>query len=266
MDTAVRSYVDKGEATAALRKCFVNLVTAIRTASDPNAIAVGRWSIRDVAVHLGDALQVHGELMRGSPGPIDSVELIGEVNQKLIDENPERDLNRLADRLEDIALPYMDELDRTDDRIVQWAGHHVPVSTLVAADLGECMVHGFDIAQAEGRKFPIDPHHAALAGRGVSPMARHYANPTTTRDLEAVFRLTLRKEWTLDFIFDHGTLSIEEPDGRKADVRISAEPVAFLLTGYGRIPIWKPIVQGKLMSWGRKPLLALKFQTLLQNP
>lgn len=261
-----RSYIDKDVGVAALRACMSDLVSALRTVREPTATAVGTWSIRDVAVHLGDSFQVHHGIMRGDPVSVERVEQIGEVNQRLIDENPEHDMNRLADRFETTALPYLEELERRDDEIVTWAGQEVPVSAVIAADIGECIVHGYDISQAEGRPFPIDPHHAALTGKGVSPMTRHYVDEDATRDMHAVFRLQLRGQWGLDFIFDHGTLEIEEPNGLTPDVRISADPVAFLLTGYGRIPIWKPVVTGQIVAFGRKPWLALKFQQLLKNP
>ena len=47
---------------------------------------------------------------------------------------------------------------------------------------------------------------------------------------------------------------------------ITADPVAFLLLGYGRISQWSPILRGKLRAGGRKPWLAMKFATLLASP
>ncbi len=54
--------------------------------------------------------------------------------------------------------------------------------------------------------------------------------------------------------------------GEKADCRISAEPVDFLLLGYGRIAQWSPVIRGRLRPGGRKPWLAMKFGTLLDSP
>jgi hypothetical protein len=52
----------------------------------------------------------------------------------------------------------------------------------------------------------------------------------------------------------------------KADCVISAEPVAFLLQSYGRGSKWRPLLTGKVMAWGRKPMLALRMQTALRQP
>ena len=54
--------------------------------------------------------------------------------------------------------------------------------------------------------------------------------------------------------------------GEKSDCVITADPVAFLLLGYGRISQWSPIMRGKLRAGGRKPWLAMKFGTLMSSP
>ena len=54
--------------------------------------------------------------------------------------------------------------------------------------------------------------------------------------------------------------------GVRADCTITADPVEFLLLGYGRIPQWSPVIRGKLRPGGRKPWLAMKFGTLLSSP
>jgi hypothetical protein len=47
-----------------------------------------------------------------------------------------------------------------------------------------------------------------------------------------------------------------------ADCRISADPVAFLLTGADRESQWKAVLTGKMLAFGRKPWLALRFKKL----
>ncbi len=47
---------------------------------------------------------------------------------------------------------------------------------------------------------------------------------------------------------------------------ISADPVAFLLVGYGRTGQWGQIIRGKLVASGRKPWLGFGFGKLLTSP
>jgi hypothetical protein len=54
--------------------------------------------------------------------------------------------------------------------------------------------------------------------------------------------------------------------GEKADCVITADPVAFLLVGFGRVPQFSQLLRGKLRAGGRKPWLATTFGTLLASP
>jgi len=54
--------------------------------------------------------------------------------------------------------------------------------------------------------------------------------------------------------------------GERADCVITADPVAFLLLGYGRIRQLSPVLRGQLRPGGRKPWLAMRFGTLLYSP
>jgi len=47
---------------------------------------------------------------------------------------------------------------------------------------------------------------------------------------------------------------------------ITADPVAFLLLGYGRVTQWPQIVRGRLRAGGRKPWFAMRFASLLVSP
>lgn len=65
---------------------------------------------------------------------------------------------------------------------------------------------------------------------------------------------------------DDGTVTVEPAEATKVDCRLSADPLTFVLVGYGRINQWGPIVRGKLTAGGRKPWLALRFTGLFFNP
>ena len=54
--------------------------------------------------------------------------------------------------------------------------------------------------------------------------------------------------------------------GQKADCVVTADPVAFLLVGFGRVPELPQLLRGRLRPGGRKPWLAAKFGSLLSSP
>ena len=102
--------------------------------------------------------------------------------------------------------------------------------------------------------------------KGLSVVTVHYIDPTQTRGANLCFDVRLRNQWRLHFVFDDGTLSIEEPSDRRVDVHISADPEVFMLVGYGRVGQWRAALKGQIVAWGRKPWLALKFGSLIRNP
>lgn len=64
---------------------------------------------------------------------------------------------------------------------------------------------------------------------------------------------------------EDGAATVTAP-GPAADCWISADPVAFLLVGYGRTSQWSAILRGKLLGGGRKPWLAPAFGGLITGP
>jgi hypothetical protein len=134
------------------------------------------------------------------------------------------------------------------------------------------MVHGGDIARAEGRPWPLDAAHAALVFDGfVFPVfaaldARSMVHQKYAAGLRATFDLRLRGGRSYYFVFDDGSLSIEPPSSRRVDCHISADPAALLSVAWARKSQWEAIARGKLVAWGRKPWLGPRLRSLMRNP
>ena len=262
-----RSYVDKNEAVAALRSLAPRMAQAIRGIRDPNGAAVGSWSRGDVAVHLGDVVVELQNSVRGRGTGFDTPEQIGGYYQKRLDARPERDMSAAAGRFEQELSAFLDVVEATGgDPLVPWAQFRVPVSTTVSTYIGECLVHGWDVTHAEGRPWEIDAYRAALSIRGISPLTMNFVDDEVAAGFSGTFDVRMRGQSSLHFVFTNGELAIEEVSEHPVDVHISADPVAFLLVGYGRLSQWGPILKGQMVTWGRKPWLSFKFPKLLRNP
>ena len=262
-----RSYVDKDEAVTLLRATSADVVYAIRNIQNPNAPAIGTWSASDVAAHLIDVAEAAEAIARGEGTPYATSADVTANNEKRLAERTDRDPYSLATQFEEAAEAYATTAESVEgDPMVPWADFEIPVSALVSVDLGEWLIHGYDITKSQGNPWGIDPHRAAFAGRGISPVTEHYVDPEAGAGFTATIDLRLRGHGALHFVFNDGDLSIEEPSDRKVDVHLSADPVAFMLVGYGRISQWGPMAKGKLLTWGRKPWVALKFASVLKNP
>jgi len=262
-----RSYIDKNEAVAALRSTVPDVVAAIRNINNPDAPAIGSWTAGDVAAHLIDVAEDNRNVARGEGTRYPTTDDVAAINQERLARRHERDPRVLAERYETSMTTYLDELERVEgDPVIPWADFEIPLSAQLAADISECLIHGWDITQAEGRPWRIDPASAGLSAKGLAPFMIQYVDPQAAAGFTGTFEIRLRGQWILHYVFTDGRLSIHEPAGRRVDVRISADPVGYLLVGYGRVSQWGPALKGQMLAWGRKPWLAFKFATLLRNP
>src|SRR5262249_13876053 len=156
--------------------------------------------------------------------------------------DPERDLGALADRIEAEAQRYFSECAGADpDLPCPWLveGITMPLSGFTYHLLNETLIHGLDIAQAAGHKWPIERTHAAMAlGRFAFQIFKKAPPQTFTTakaaGVRATFDVRLRGAESFYFIFDNGGLTIEEPSSRTVDCHVSADPVALLLVAFAR--------------------------------
>ncbi len=157
------------------------------------------------------------------------------------------------------------------------ADHHMPsqyfqggmaldLAGVTSIDLGEVLVHGYDIAKATRRSWPIAADDARLALGGALRLLPSYAKPATARGHTGGYDLRIRGGPRVVIRFADGRASLEEPRNTPVDCHILAEPVAFLLVFYGRTSQWGPIAKGQLLTWGRRPWRALRFKRLFLNP
>ncbi|MGH3978321.1 MAG: SCP2 sterol-binding domain-containing protein [Pseudonocardiaceae bacterium] len=275
----------------ALRDEVRRVTSLLRSVRDPEAAAVGQWSLAEVAMHLSQAwLVVPGlarrdlsriyEVMPGLAGvagdslirdmwDLDSVTTLG-VRSDL-----ERDPVVLADRIEARAEEFFGECaGRSADQRRPWMveGATVSLSALTGHLLNETVVHGYDIARAEGRAWRIEPSHAAMVLAGFVIPVIQALDPRALVDggkaagVRATYDLRIRGGHQFHFVFDDGALRVEEPSSRRVDCHISADPVAFLMVVWGRQNQWKAIAKGQLLAWGRKPWLGPRLRAFMRNP
>ncbi|MDQ4105009.1 MAG: maleylpyruvate isomerase N-terminal domain-containing protein [Actinomycetota bacterium] len=280
--------VDWQRSQDALRDEVGRVTTLLRSIKDPRPHAVGQWNLGEVAMHLSQAWIVVPALARRDlsrvhdviPGIVgDSLVTdmwqLGEVTKRGVRSDPERDPAVLADRIEQRAQEYFGECaGHSPDELRSWLveGTRVPLSALTGHLLNETLVHGYDIARAAGRDWRIEPTHVAMLPRQFfmpvmqATDSRTFANGKKAVDFRATYDVRLRGHDQFHFVFDDGSVRIEEPSSRRVDCHISADPVAFVMVYWDRQSQWTAIAKGKLLAWGRKPWLGPRFRTLLRNP
>lgn len=264
------------EARAALRDVVPRLVALVRSAPDANAASVGTWTVGEVAAHLSHVFRADTDAIAGRPVPEATVTKAGiaEATEKLLAEDGERHPAMLADRIGTLADEFDDAASRPQSAAVDWLqGIRLPPSAVACHLLNECLIHGHDIAKATGRPWQIQRHHALLAlENGVFPLIAAlppsaFVNQEKAGSFRARVELRLRGGGghTL-MVYDRGSLTLDAADARDADAHISADPVALMLLFIGRQGIWKPLLEGKLAAWGRRPWKLTRMLTVISAP
>ena len=275
----------------ALRNEVRRVTTLMRSITDPGIPAVGQWNIAEVAMHLsqnwmlvpGMARQDLSRYKAVVPGiaEVASDSMIpdmldnADMNDRALKSDAERGLAVLADRIEERAQEYFAEcVGRSPDEPRPWTveGTSVPLSALTCNLLNETIMHGYDIAKAAGRKWRINPAHAAMVVQQFFiPVIQTcepgtFVNAEQAAGLQASYQVHLRGDGRINFVFDDGSLRVEEPSTRRVDCHILADPAAFFMVFWQRQSQWNAIAKGQLIAWGRKPRLGLKFRSLIRNP
>ncbi len=280
-----------GEVVPRLADEVARVTALLRSVRHPQAPCLGEWSLADVAAHLRQAWLVVPALARDEPGAVraalpdaeptaagallEDIWDLGMLTTRGVASEPVRDLRVLAHWIDASADAFLQQVDELDEgRRHAWLveGVSFPLVTLLGHLLSETLVHGHDIAHADGRRWHVRRAPARLAlERFVIPVIgalppRAMVDQHAAAGLRATFRLHVRGGGTYTFAFDDGALAVDTDVTGPVDCHISADPVGLLLVAWGRRSVWRAALSGELVAWGRRPSLALRFRSLLRNP
>src|SRR5262245_52390114 len=177
--------VDRARAAAA--GAASQLVALLRAGPDPGLTAVGHWTVRDVAAHVAGGAELYTQIARGTPSPAPTIEAITALNDQIIGGIGEQDPPTLASRIEASVAGLLAAAERCHgDPDLPWhAGLQLPLSTLLAVACGEYLVHGYDIARAAHRPWPVPAGWARTVFLGALPVLPHYLLPERAQDQHA---------------------------------------------------------------------------------
>lgn len=268
--------VDWAAAREAVARAGPRLTAMLRSATKPEAPALGEWDVTQVATHISHATDAIAAMTAGGGNLIADIEGLPVMSRVMLEGEGRRPLAELADRIDASVTTFlagMEAAAATGDTSHSWLiqGTEMPLSTLTCHVLNELTVHGRDIAVALGKPWPIDRADAALILQGfvfpaLHTLGRAMVVQEQAGDKRARFEVRLRGDGRAWAYFDKGDFSVEgEPQG-KVDCKLSVDPEAFLLVSWGRISQWSAIPKGQLLASGRKPWLGLQLRSWLRNP
>ncbi|MGH9224940.1 MAG: maleylpyruvate isomerase N-terminal domain-containing protein [Acidimicrobiales bacterium] len=275
MQTTASPSVDWAAAQAAVSRACPRVTALLRSVRNPDAPAIGTWTLTDLTVHVSHVMDAVTAAAKGGGGLVDDVWALTDVTDMFVKAETERSLPALADRIDASVAGLLDFMGAAPgDTAKTWLvkGVDVPLSLLTCHVLNELVMHGRDIALADGQPWPIDRSTATLILEGfvlpvLSGLGRSMVVEDAARNKRITYDVRLRGGGRHQFHFDNGDFSIHPgPPTRPVDVHLSVDAEAFLLVSWNRISQWSAIPKGKLLAWGRKPWLGLKLRGLLKNP
>jgi uncharacterized protein (TIGR03083 family) len=216
-----------------------------------------RWRVGELGAHVAQTAVVFTEATRGEVTVYgERGDFSAEVDQRLVDELPERHPARLADLTEERYADLRRAFDdRSDDELLpRFQGYSV--AGLNAVWVIDLNVHGYQIGQATGRPFTVEYDALRLALETVIPFV---ADPAGGRGLHATYALHIKgSAEPIVYDVDDGRVRIGRT-GARIDCHFSVDPIAFLLVTIGVMPLWQAALTLKMRAWGRRPWLAARI-------
>lgn len=259
--------------------------TLLRSVENRDARAVGTWSIADTAAHVREVAVLNSTWASGAAPPPEfrvafdlaatvSIDEVSEVNALCVAAAPERDPCALAALIQErveLMLYLTAGADGTE--LVSWLGGlKLPLTSVLGHTLSELLVHGRDIARAEGRAFPIAQGQAKLIFEGfLFPLltaadAAGFGGERTDAMRPVVCELRLKGCDRVVLVADSGGVVVEEPGGRPVDVHVAADPALMWLLMFNRIGALGPTLRGQVKVWGRRPWRLRRLLQLVKAP
>lgn len=171
----------------------------------------------------------------------------------------------LADRLEAGAKELVRYARTVEGNpiVEPFIGVQVPLSTLLAIELAEVLVHGYDIAQAAGLPWRITGSDALAAYRELVALLPYLVEKKRSAGVRVSAELRTRGMEPVWVHVHDGALELGSLAGQMVDFTMSVDPAVYLLMSFNRVAPLRQLLRGRLLVWGRRPWKILTFQSIL---
>lgn len=240
------------------------------------------WTVAQVAAHLLSVYGVFGAAVAGddvsslftaTPDRPTLAERIAAVNDfavaQLTLDDPAEASAALGAAAARLAGAIEAHRDLTQTIATPWYGSTASheVATVAALAGSETLVHTLDIARGLGIR-----HRLSAAAAGVvtpivfAKMLPYTVDPRAVRGVTVRYEVQLRGAARLRVAIEDGVATTGPAGSGPVDCVLSITPVAALLTGFGRQPVWRAVVAGESFAYGRKPWLGPRFPHFFRHP
>jgi uncharacterized protein (TIGR03083 family) len=257
---------ERDAALSALGATASRVSSLLRSANDPSVrLPHLEWTIGDLGAHLVSIIRAYSAAAQGEAAVGPDVAKRSENNARLIASTPERSLNDLADALDIGTAEFVaaNEMLEREQRVPFYGDLTITAAGAARAMLFDQLVHGWDIATTLARRWNIDASDARLALDALPEVLPLVPTSDAARGFTATLEMRIRGSRPYFLIFDDGVLTVAPDRGvRRVDCHISAAPSPYLLVSAGRGSRWRPVLTGRIITYGRRPWLANKVKTI----
>lgn len=273
--------LDREAARAAIGAAAERFTELLRDIDDIELPAAGTdWTVAETAAHVSCMFTGFSAAIAGEPQALTPEQYLeadfptrlaatNGATIALVDHTDARQLTEMITTGAQRFLKLLADADPNMECETPWygPGRARTPDCLTALALSELTVHGHDIATGTGRSWPISAEDAKLILGTVCPnMWPLVVRPEAARRAPLTYEVRLRSNGPRYVIrVADGTAEVRAAGGA-VDCVISADPVAFLLVVYGRMPLGRALLRGGMVARGRRPWLGLRFKNLFFNP
>lgn len=261
--------VDLGAARRELRALTPRTVALFSSMPDPGIPIPGsEWTVGEAAAHLVIGAVDYSEHASGVQQcyRIDRADEAGS-HRRALAAMSESGGHKLGAELQRGINAFLDRTEgRAAEDLLPWHLHAQPCATMTCLLIGEQLLHGYDMAQALGAEWPLEPEPARLVVQIWPSLLHLLLDSAGANGVDAAFEIAVDGCPPVLAWFCDGTVSIDPPENRPADCRLSGDPVTWLLALYGRVG-WEELLRaGRVQVTGGDAALGASFKQLLRNP
>ena len=230
---------------------FVALLRSAPASSGDVPVPHMKWTVADTAAHMATILRRGTKDFRRA----ESLEGLAELNDVCIGEIDSRDVHELADLVEKELARLGRGIEALDDDTAAafpfdlHAGVTANVPSALSYPLFDFLGHGWDIAQALGKQWTIEPHLAALDLHAVFPIFEPWARREVLGgELQRLALVFGPHDDALVVEVGDGTYRAQNQNREAANDIVEVDPVETFLAVSGRASATDPTAT-RIASW-----------------
>lgn len=258
------------DVAAQLRASARRFAAATRQVVDEDSTSkhLPDWRAHEIVRHVTVLPDYYREIAAGTADLIDDATQMAERNTANITRVDELAVAECAEHIVSGIDAFSQLVEEDDGRseVAFQAGSTATFTKLAAIAIGECEVHGLDLAAAIGVPWTIERDAAAMCVLAALPVAgSQWLDKSASAGHSGTYRIKLRGGYgAVHVAISDGTATIHgSPDPRSAQPAstvVHADPVAMLQVFYRRQAQWVAIARGQMLSYGTRPLRALTLK------